>query len=70
MLSTHSCEPSLHVKAISVHEAVKEEITTVAEEAGVQDVSEKGIAEWLECHSGVLTKEELAGLDRQTYKEA
>jgi hypothetical protein len=43
MLSAHSCEPSLQMKAMSVHEAMKEEVTTVAEEAGVQYVSEEGV---------------------------
>jgi hypothetical protein len=33
MLSTHSCEPSFQEKAISVHEAMKEEITAVTEKS-------------------------------------
>jgi protoporphyrinogen oxidase len=70
ILSTHSSEPSLQEKAISVHEAVKEEITTVTEESGFQDVIKELIVELLESHSVVWMNEELAGLDRQTYKEA
>jgi hypothetical protein len=34
ILLKHYCEPSLEEKAISVHEAMKEKMTTVAEEAG------------------------------------
>jgi hypothetical protein len=59
MLSTHSCKPSFQEKAISLHEAVMEEITTVAEEAGFQDVSEEGIVELLESHYVLLMNEEL-----------
>jgi hypothetical protein len=70
MLLTHSCEPSFQEKAISLHEVVKEEIITVAEEAGFQDVSEEGIVEVVDSHSVVLMNKELAGLDRQIYKEA
>jgi hypothetical protein len=39
-LSTHSYKLSLQHKPISLHEAVKKEITTVAKGAGFQDVSE------------------------------
>jgi hypothetical protein len=54
------------VKAVNLHEAVKEEITTAAREAGFQDVSDDDIIELLECHYLPLMNEELAGLDRQT----
>jgi hypothetical protein len=49
---------------------VKEEITTVANEAGFQKVSEDATVELLECHSVILMNEKLAGLDRRMYKEA
>jgi hypothetical protein len=49
---------------------VKEEITDVPEVEGFQDISEEGIAEWLQCHSVILMNEELAWLDRQTYNGA
>jgi hypothetical protein len=49
---------------------VKEEITTVAKEAGFQDVSDNYIVELLKCCSFPLMNEILAALDRQMYKEA
>jgi hypothetical protein len=41
----------------------------VAKEAGFQDVSDNDVV-FLESSSLPLTKEELADLDRQSYKEA
>jgi hypothetical protein len=68
-LSTHSCECSPEEKAISLHEAVKEEITTVAKEAGFQDVSDDDIIELLESHSMPLMNEELAKVDSRHTKK-
>jgi hypothetical protein len=45
------------------------EIANLAKEAGFQDVGEAVVAELLESHSLSLTNE-LAGLDKQMYKEA
>jgi hypothetical protein len=43
ILSTSVCNPSLHEKAINLHEAVKEEIATAARKAGFRDVSDDDI---------------------------
>jgi hypothetical protein len=43
ILSSPFCNPSLHGKAINLHEAVKEGIATAAREAGFQDVGDYDI---------------------------
>jgi hypothetical protein len=57
-------------KGDKIYEAVKEESAILTKGAGFQDVSENDTVELLESNSLLLTNEELAEVDRQTYKEA
>jgi hypothetical protein len=50
--------------------AVTEENVILAKETGFQEVSEDARVELLESRSAILKNEELAELDRRTYKEA
>jgi hypothetical protein len=60
MLSIYSCKCTLPERAVSLNDAVMQEIKNVAKEAGIRDVSVNDKVELLESQSLPLMNEGLA----------